>query len=102
MSKEKAKQFLTEYRDNEEAMKILKQFPEPKTDEEAISCFVEAAGKIGLQITEEEMAEVLSREPELPSCCDSLLKMALDRGAPDNVTALILTADDPQSAALPL
>ena len=41
----------------EEAMKILKQFPEPKTDEEAISCFVEAAGKIGLQITEEEMAE---------------------------------------------
>ena len=57
MSKEKAKQFLKEYRDNEEAMKILKQFPEPKTDEEAISCFVEAAGKIGLQITEEEMAE---------------------------------------------
>lgn len=57
MSMEKAKQFLKGYRDNEEAMKILKQFPEPKTDEEAISCFVEAAGKIGLQITEEEMAE---------------------------------------------
>ena len=57
MSKEKAKQFVKEYRDNEEAVKIMKQFPEPKTDEEAISCFVEVAGKIGLQITEEEMAE---------------------------------------------
>lgn len=41
-------------------------------------------------VTEEEMAEVLSREPELPSCCDSLLKMALDRGAPDNVTVVVL------------
>ena len=41
-------------------------------------------------IKEEEMSEVLCRREDLKSSCQQLLQMALDRGAPDNVTVVIL------------
>ena len=57
MSKENAKEFLKEYRNNEEAMKILAQFPQPKSPDEAIAQLIETAGKLGIRITEEDMAK---------------------------------------------
>ena len=42
-------------------------------------------------VTEEELADVLASEEDLKTCCDRLLAMALDRGAPDNVTVVILS-----------
>ena len=59
MSVEKAKQFLKEYRNNKEAMKIMKQFSEPKSSDEAIAQFVETAGKLGTRITAEDMAKAV-------------------------------------------
>ena len=59
MSVEKAKQFLKEYRNNKEAVKIMKQFSEPKSSDEAIAQFVETAGKLGTQITKEDMAKAI-------------------------------------------
>ena len=59
MSVEKAKQFLKEYRNNKEAMKIMKQFSEPKSSDEAIAQFVETAGKLGTRITKEDMAKAI-------------------------------------------
>ncbi|MBQ3275651.1 MAG: Stp1/IreP family PP2C-type Ser/Thr phosphatase [Oscillospiraceae bacterium] len=41
-------------------------------------------------VTEQELSEVLSGQSELEPCCRELLKMALDRGAPDNVTIVLL------------
>ena len=64
MSKENAIKFLKEYRDNEEAVKILKQYPEPKTLDEAITQVFETAGKLGIQITKEEMMEALQELKE--------------------------------------
>ena len=46
MSKEKAKQFLKEYRDNEEAMKILKQFPKEAEGELVENDLEDVAGGI--------------------------------------------------------
>ena len=37
---------------------------------------------------------------ELETAAERMVNIALERGAPDNVTALILTADDPQSETL--
>ena len=37
---------------------------------------------------------------ELDTAAERMVNIALERGAPDNVTALILTADDPQSETL--
>ena len=59
MSVEKAKQFLKEYRNNKEAVKIMKQFSEPKSSDEAIAQFVETAGKLGTRITKEDMAKAI-------------------------------------------
>ncbi len=59
MSVEKAKEFLKEYRNNEEAVKIMKQFSEPKSSDEAIAQFVETAGKLGTRITAEDMAKAI-------------------------------------------
>ena len=59
MSVEKAKQFLKEYRNNKEAVKIMKQFSEPKSSDEAIAQFVETAGKLGTRITAEDMAKAI-------------------------------------------
>lgn len=44
-------------------------------------------------VTEEEIAEVLREEEDLKKCCERLLSIAMDRGAPDNVTVTILAAD---------
>ena len=41
-------------------------------------------------VTEDELAAVLAGEEELKNCCDRLLALALDRGAPDNVTVIVL------------
>jgi protein phosphatase len=41
-------------------------------------------------VTEEELSETLSGIPEPEACCRKLLQTALDRGAPDNVTILVL------------
>ena len=54
MAVDKAKQFLKEYRSNEEAVKILEQAPQPKSEDEAIARLVETAGKLGTRNTEEE------------------------------------------------
>ena len=59
MSVDKAKQFLKEYRSNEEAVKILEQAPQPKSEDEAIARLVETAGKLGTRITEEDMAKAV-------------------------------------------
>ena len=37
---------------------------------------------------------------ELETAAERMVNIALERGAPDNVTALILTVDDPQSETL--
>ena len=39
-------------------MKILKQYPKPKTRDEALGYILETAGKLGIQITDEEMADI--------------------------------------------
>lgn len=59
MSKETAIQFLKNYRNDEEAMKLLAQYPQPQSAEEAIPQLLETAGKLGIQITEEELAEAI-------------------------------------------
>ena len=64
MSKESAKQFLNEYRDNEEALKYLNECPQPKSQDEAIIQLTEAAGKMGMTITAEEIAEALQEIQE--------------------------------------
>ncbi len=40
-------------------------------------------------VTEQELLEQVGRE-EPEKCCERLLQMALDRGAPDNVTAVLI------------
>ena len=37
---------------------------------------------------------------ELETAAERMVNIALERGAPDNVTALIMTADDPQPETL--
>ena len=41
-------------------------------------------------VTEEEISQCLLCSAELPEICRQLLQIALDRGAPDNVTVLVL------------
>lgn len=41
-------------------------------------------------VTEEEISRCLLSSAELPEICRQLLQIALDRGAPDNVTVLLL------------
>ncbi len=64
MSVDKAKQFLKEYRYNEEAAKILKQFPKPRSEDEAISQLIETAGKLGIRITEEVIVKAVQELTE--------------------------------------
>ena len=59
MSVEKAKEFLKEYRNNEEAVKFLEQLPEPKSPEELIAQLIETAGKLGTTITEDDMVKAV-------------------------------------------
>ena len=42
------------------------------------------------QVTEQEMTSILSKEEDDRTACEQLLALALQRGAPDNVTVLIL------------
>lgn len=42
-------------------------------------------------VTQEEMAQQVFSGGEIEYCCTRLLQLALDRGAPDNVTALVIT-----------
>ncbi|MCD7928020.1 MAG: Stp1/IreP family PP2C-type Ser/Thr phosphatase [Oscillospiraceae bacterium] len=44
------------------------------------------------EVTKEELAQ-RTGGGDLRDCCDRLLQLALERGAPDNVTAVILSAD---------
>lgn len=72
MSVEKAKEFLRECRRNEEAVRILEQLPRPKSQDEAIAQLVEAAGRIGIQITAEDVAEAVRElEQELRARTDA-------------------------------
>ena len=57
MSKENAKQFLSEYKNNKEATDLLKEYPKAKTLDESIHNLAEVAGKMGIQVTVEEMSE---------------------------------------------
>jgi hypothetical protein len=57
MSKENAKQFLSEYKNNKEATDLLKEYPKAKTADEFIRQIADVAGKLGVQITAEEMLE---------------------------------------------
>ena len=41
-------------------------------------------------VSEAELSAALAEEQDLPTCCQTLLAMALERGAPDNVTIVIL------------
>lgn len=41
------------------------------------------------QVRKEEIAEMLSREADLVSLCNELVRMANERGGPDNITVLI-------------
>ena len=41
-------------------------------------------------VTEQEMTSVLAEEEDIQASCGRLLELALQRGAPDNVTVLIL------------
>jgi len=59
MSKEIAKQFLCEYSDNEEAMNLLNEYPQPKSQGEAIAQLAEVAMKMGKKITAEELTEAI-------------------------------------------
>jgi hypothetical protein len=58
MSRENVKAFLKEYKQNEAAMKLLKEYPTPETPEEAVRQVCEVAGKLGITSTPEEMMEV--------------------------------------------
>ena len=42
------------------------------------------------QVTEREIAGVLLKEPDEKSAAEKLVSLALERGAPDNVTVLVL------------
>ena len=46
------------------------------------------------QVTEEEILDEVLHGGELESCCQRLLDIALRRGAPDNVTIVIISAGD--------
>lgn len=41
-------------------------------------------------VTDEELGNVSQEEPSIVSCCTRLVQLALDRGAPDNVTVAML------------
>lgn len=41
-------------------------------------------------VPEAELGDLLRREKDLRRCCERLLSLALDRGAPDNVTIVLL------------
>lgn len=43
----------------------------------------------------------LAGEGEPASCCEALLELALERGAPDNVTVVLLMAEGTETPALP-
>ena len=77
MSKENAKQFLNEFRNNKEAMELLKGYPKAKTHDESIRQIAEVAGKMGIQVTVEEMSEASNelREERKAQTDDSVNKM---------------------------
>ena len=64
MSIEKAKQFLKEYKYNEEIAKILEQYPKPRSSDEATAQLIEAVGKLGIGITEEDIAKAVQELKE--------------------------------------
>lgn len=45
------------------------------------------------QVNESEITKLMIDNPDPEKCCTSLLNLALDRGAPDNVTAAVLCID---------
>ncbi len=51
-------------------------------------CILLCSDGLTNMVSEEELLREISA-PQRDSCCDRLLKLALDRGAPDNVTAVL-------------
>ncbi|MBR4057227.1 MAG: Stp1/IreP family PP2C-type Ser/Thr phosphatase [Oscillospiraceae bacterium] len=42
------------------------------------------------EVREAELAQLMAQAPDAENCCTSLIELALDRGAPDNVTAAVI------------
>ena len=59
MSKEIAKKFLKEYTSDPEAKKLLLEYPQPETPEDAVRILTEIAGKLRIAFTAEELTEAI-------------------------------------------
>ncbi len=44
-------------------------------------------------VLDEELAQLINREDSLEACCQTLLSLALERGAPDNVTVVLISCE---------
>ena len=56
--------------------------------------FSDSLFKYGNQVSDQEILYEVIHGGERSMCCQRLVDIVLDRGAPDNVTVVLLTADD--------
>ena len=59
MAIEQAKKFMTEVFKSEKAREIAKSMKAPQNAEEAVKAYVEIAGKLGYDVTEEDLTELI-------------------------------------------
>ncbi len=62
-------------------------------------CLLLCSDGLSNEVTPEEMLDILTNSPSDEWCSD-LLELTLERGAPDNVTVVILEADGPRKEPL--